>query len=229
MDGKLNVLFAEDVGSDFSHVDNSISQDGHWIRCAQYLLSILAEEDVAVQSLETLRKGLESTVAIWPSVLQTIVPHVIGFGHTLHPYVVAQVLLLVEVRRSQYLSQTFKRLVNILIQEACLYQDLFISVVYVSMILRIGIFINWNFKSIRAAHNFIIEHIIFIILGANIRQQILEHWNEDTMLLRQTLEICLYSDVADSIGWLIIPMAFDLVSDIGGSTIDEFNISGNVV
>jgi hypothetical protein len=113
MNCKFYVVFSKNIGGYFCHIDDSIIQYHLRIGRAEELLSILTEENVAVQLLITFCICFETTVAVGPSVFNPFVAHLLCFLDTNHSYLVGKILTFVKVWCGQYLSQTFKRFINI--------------------------------------------------------------------------------------------------------------------
>ena len=187
MDCKLYVLLSEEIGSNFRHMDDGVAKNGLRIWSAQDFLSILAKENVTVQRLVAFGKCFEPTVAIRSSIFKAFVSHLLRLFHALHSYLIWEIFTLVKIRSAQYLGKTFKCFIYIPIQESCLNEYLFISVVYITMILCVSMFINADFQSIGGIQQFIVEDVVLVILGTDLVQKLLEHWHEDSVLLWETL------------------------------------------
>lgn len=96
------------------------------------------------------------------------------------------------------------------------------------MILRVGESVQVDSDTTSAAEHPIIESIITIVLCSDVRKELTEHWHEKSELLGKLLKIYFHSDVAESVGWLIIEMDFD-VSNHLDLTVSERDLLGDIV
>ena len=73
-------------------------------------------------------------------------------------------------------------------------------------------FVDANAQTARASQHFIVEDVVFVILGANIWEKFCEHRHELSQVCRQILQVCLDSHVADPVRWLVVEMQFDFAN-----------------
>ena len=83
--------------------------------------------------------------------------------------------------------QALKRLVDVPIKETCRDQELFFAMYKVLMVSCIREFVDANAQTARASQHFIVEDVVFVILGANIWEKFCEHRHELSQVCRQIL------------------------------------------
>lgn len=57
------------------------------------------------------------------------------------------------------------------------------------------IFVNVNFETTRDRVNFVVKDIIAVILGTDMCEEFAEHWNKESKVLWEVVEVALDSDV----------------------------------
>jgi len=95
------------------------------------------------------------------------------------------------------------------------------------MILTVGVSVKLDFKATGAAKHFIVENIITIVLGSNVREELAKHGHKESQLFGHLLQVALKTNVADSVGWLVEEVNLDISNHLD-FTVCERDLLRNV-